>query len=288
MKRLLLPLIAVLALASSAQSYAANTVTVMIQASAFKPKSVTINQGDTVRWINSDKVNHQIVANKGAFASGIMRPGATYTFTFSTAGGYAYHDGLHPSITGAVYAKGPPPSVSLGLSAPIVTYGDQTTISGTVSSGKADEQVLVLSQPFGSSAQQIATLVTGAGGAFSYVTSPAILTVYSVRWKSATSQPVTVQVRPRLTLTRTSRTRLFAKITATPSFAGRSIYLQRPSKFGQWITVEKLKLGPNSGRIFTAPHKKGTTTYRVFITTNQAGSGYLTTSSNTVRVRYRH
>ena len=288
MKRLLLPLVAGLVLALPAPSPAATTVTVMIQASAFKPKSVTINQGDTVRWINSDKVNHQIVANKGAFASGIMRPGATYTFTFATAGGYAYHDGLHPSITGAVYAKGPPPSVSLGVNAPIVTYGDQTTVSGTVSSGKADEQVLVLSQPFGSSAQQIATLMTGAGGTFSYVTAPTILTVYSVRWKSTTSQPVTVQVRPRLTLTRTSRTRLFAKITATPSFAGRSIYLQRPSKFGQWITVEKLKLGPNSGRIFTAPHKKGTFTYRVFITTNQAGSGYLTTASNTVRVRYRH
>jgi plastocyanin len=287
MKRLLLPFIAVLVLALPAQSPAATTVTVQIQASAFKAKSVTINQGDTVRWINVDKVNHQIVANKGAFASGILRPGATYSFTFNTAGGYAYHDGLHPSITGAVYVKGPPPSVSLGVNAPIVTYGDQTTISGTVSSGKPNEAVLVLSQPYGSSAQQVATLMTGAGGVFSYVTTPTILTVYSVRWKTATSQTVTVQVRPKLTLTRTSATRLFAKITATPSFAGRSILLQRPSKFGQWVTVEKLKLGPNSGRIFTAPHKKGTTTYRVFITTNQAGTGYLTTSSNSVRVRYR-
>jgi len=287
MKRLLLPFIAVLVLALPAQSPAATTVTVQIQASAFKAKSVTINQGDTVRWINVDKVNHQIVANKGAFASGILRPGATYSFTFNTAGGYAYHDGLHPTIKGAVYVKGPPPSVTIGLSAPIVTYGDQTTISGAVSNAKANEPVLVVAQPYGSSAQQVATLMTGAGGAYSYVTSPTIFTVYSVRWKNTASQSVAVQVRPKLTLTRTSATRLFAKISATPSFAGRSILLQRPSKFGQWVTVEKLKLGPNSGRIFTAPHKKGTTTYRVFITTNQAGTGYLTTSSNSVRVRYR-
>ena len=60
------------------------------------------------------------------------------------------------------------------------------------------------------------------------------------------------------------------------------------SKFGQWVTVEKLKLGPNSGRIFTAPHRKGTSTYRIYMTTNQAGTGYLATSSNAVRVRYRH
>ena len=127
MRRLLLPFIAVAALvASPAQSLAATTVTVQIEASGFKAKSVTINQGDTVRWINVDKVNHQIVANKGAFASGIIRPGGVYTFTFNTAGGYAYHDALHPSTTGAVYVKGPPPAVSVGVTQPIVTYGEQT------------------------------------------------------------------------------------------------------------------------------------------------------------------
>jgi len=93
--------------------------------------------------------------------------------------------------------------------------------------------------------------------------------------------------RPKLTLTRTTATRLFAKLGGTHSFAGRSIYLQRRSNFGQWVTVEKLKLGPLSGRIFTAPHKKGTFTYRVYMTTNQAGAGYLDTWSNSVKVRYR-
>ena len=84
-----------------------------------------------------------------------------------------------------------------------------------------------------------------------------------------------------------SATRLFAKLSATTSFANRFIYLQRRSNFGQWVTVQKLRLGPNSGRIFTAPHKKGTFTYRVYMTTNQAGTGYLETWSNSVRVRYR-
>jgi plastocyanin len=281
-----LPLIAVLGLALPAQSLAA-TISVTINASAFAPKSVTINQGDTVKWTNADKVNHQIVANKGAFASGILRPGQTYSFTFTTSGGFAYHDALHPSVSGAVYVKGPPPQVSVGVSEPIVTYGEQTMISGTVSSQKANEQVLVLAQPYGSSAQQIATLMTGAGGAFFYTTAPTMYTTYSVRWKSVTSQTLTVQVRPNLTLTRTTSTRLFAKIAAAPSFAGRTIYLQRRSKFGQWVTVERLKLGPNSGRIFKAPHVKGTSTYRVYMTTNQAGTGYLETWSDSVRVRYR-
>jgi plastocyanin len=286
MKRLLVPFIAVLALALPAQSLAA-TVSIKIGASSFTPKSVTINQGDTVKWTNTDNANHQIVANKGAFASGILRPGATYTFTFNTSGGFAYHDALHPATSAAVYVKGPPPQVSVGLSQPIVTYGEQTQIAGTVSSQKANEQVLILAQPFGSSAQQVATLMTSAGGAFYYTTTPTTLTSYSVRWKSVTSQTVTAQVRPKVTLTRTSSTRLFAKFAASASFAGRTMYLQRRSKFGQWVTVEKLKLGPNSGRIFTAPHVKGTSTYRAYMTTNQAGTGYLETWSNTVRVHYR-
>ena len=285
MKRLLVPLIAVFALALPAQSLAA-TISVKIQAKSFSPKNVTINQGDTVKWTNVDTSTHQIVANKGAFASGTLRTAGTYSFTFNTAGGYAYHDALHPSITGAVYVKGPPPSVSVGVSAPIITYGDQVTLSGTISSGKADEPVLVLATPYGSSAQQIATLMTGTGGAFTYQTDPAVYTSYAVKWKTATSQTVIVQVRPKLTLTR-NRARMFAKLAATHSFAGRTIYLQRRSKFGQWVTVEKLKLGPNSGRIFKSPHLKGTFTYRVYITTNQAGTGYLESWSNSVRVHFR-
>ena len=73
MKRLLLPFIAVLALAFRRRASRQRPSRCRSAASGFKPKSVTINQGDTVRWINTDKVNHQIVANKGAFASGILQ-----------------------------------------------------------------------------------------------------------------------------------------------------------------------------------------------------------------------
>jgi plastocyanin len=286
MRKLLYPIVAVFVLVLPAPALAA-TIAIKATATGFTPKTVTINQADSVKWTNVDKVNHQIVANNGAFASGILKPGATYSFTFNTAGRYGYHDALHPAFTGTITVNGPPPSVTLGVSAPIITYGDQTTISGAVSSAKANEAVLVLAQPYGSSLQQVATLMTGASGTFTYTTGPTVLTAYSVKWKTATSQTVTVQVRPRLTLAHTSATRLFARVTATPSFAAHSIYLQRRSQFGQWVTVEKLKLGQLSGRSFKVPHRKGRFTYRVYMTTNQAGAGYLDTWSNSVSVRYR-
>jgi plastocyanin len=286
MRKLLYPIVAVFVLALPAPGLAA-TIAIKATATGFTPKTVTVNQSDIVKWTNVDKVNHQIVANNGAFASGILKPNETYSFTFNTAGKYGYHDALHPSLTGTITVNGPPPSVTLGVSAPIITYGDQATISGAVSNLKANEPVLVLAQPYGSSLQQVATLMTGASGTFTYTTGPTVLTSYSVKWKTATSQAVTVQVRPRLTLAHTSATRLFARVTATPSFASHSIYLQRRSQFGQWVTVEKLKLGPLSGRSFKAPHRKGRFTYRVYMTTNQAGAGYLDTWSNSVSVRFR-
>jgi plastocyanin len=285
MRKLLFPIAAVLALVLPAPGLAA-TIDVKIIATGFTPKTATINQGDTIKWTNADKVNHQLVANNGAFASAIIRPGQTYSFTFNTPGKINYHDALHPALTGTITIKGPPPSLTLGVATPIIFFGDQTTITGAVSNAKANETVLILAQPFGSSAQQIATLMTGTGGSFTYTTSPTLLTAYSAKWKTTASQTVTVQVRPRLTLTRNS-TRLFAKVAATPSYAGRFIYLQRRSSFGQWVTVEKLKLGPLSGRIFKAPHRKGTFIYRVYITTNQAGTGYLDSWSNSVKVRFR-
>lgn len=286
MRKALLSIAAVLVLTLPASSSAA-TLAVKITATGFTPKNLSVNQGDIVKWTNADNVNHQLVANNGAFASSILKPGNTYSFTFNAAGTFHYHDALKPTFTGTVTVKGPPPSVSLGVSAPIVFYGDQITVSGTISNVKANESVTLFAEPYGSSAQQVATLVTSAGGIFTFTTTPALLTIYTAKWKSATSQPVTVQVRPKLTLAKTSATRLFAKMTGSRSFAGRSIYVQRRSSFGQWVTVLKLKLGPLSGRIFKAPHKKGTFTYRVYMTTNQAGPGYLDTWSNSVRVRYR-
>jgi plastocyanin len=284
-KKLNFLVVAALALALPAPGVAA-TVQVKITATAFSPKNVTINQSDAVRWTNSDKVNHQLVANNGTFASPIIRPGQTYSFTFSTAGKVNYHDALKPSITGSITVTGPPPSVTLGVTTPIVVYGAQSSLTGTVSNGKANETVLVNSQPYGSSVQQVATLMTGTGGTFTYPISPTLFTTYSVKWKNAVSQTVTVQVRPKLTLTRQSKWRFYAKVTATPSFAGRSIYFQRHSSYGQWVTVGKLKLGPLSGRIFNVPHRKGVTIYRVYMSTNQAGLGYLDTWSNSARVTF--
>ena len=145
--------------------------------------------------------------------------------------------------------------------------------------------MLVNSQGYGATVQQVASLTTTANGSFSYTIAPSLYTTYSVKWKGVSSQTVTVQVRPKLTLAKFGA-RLYARTAATPSFAGRHVYLQKHSQFGQWVTVGKLTLGPQGGKIFKVAHVKGTTYYRVYISTNQAGLGYLESWSNAVAVHY--
>jgi len=285
MKRVLMLTAAALVLALPASSSAATT-SVKIVSGAFQPATVTVGSGDTVEWTNTTAGTHQIVSDDGIFASGALAPGKSFSFTFKAAGKYPYHDGLHPLLKGSVTVNGPPPAVSLAAGLPIVKYGGSTTISGKVSSGDANESVVITARTAGGSTQSVATETTGAGGTFSHTVSPTIETTYTATWKGASAQPVTIHVRPKVRLARLSRTRLFAKVSSTISYGGHFVYLQRRTSVG-WVTVKRLNLGPQSGRLFKAPHVRGIRTYRVYLSIDQAGAGYLDSYSNTVRVRYR-
>ena len=181
MKKLVLPLIAVAALAVGAAPAApASTVTVQIKRSSFVPQTVTIKTGDAVKWVNTDTRNHQVVSNNGSFVSPILGPGKAYTHRFNAAGTYRYHDGLNATVRGVVKVTGPPPAVTIGASLPIIVYGQQVSLSGAVSSGKANEKVTIYQQPYPqTSFAELTTVLTTTNGAWNVVLSPSpkILTV---------------------------------------------------------------------------------------------------------------
>ena len=58
-----------------ASAGAAATVTVQIKSTGFSPATITINHDDKVTWHNADKVDHQVVADDGSFASPILHAG---------------------------------------------------------------------------------------------------------------------------------------------------------------------------------------------------------------------
>ena len=115
---------------------AAATITVQIKSTGFSPSAITINHGDRVIFKNVDKVDHQVVADDGSFASPILHaePVVDDGRARTRPESFRYHDALYPRRTGKVTVKGPPPAVTLALSLPIVNYGTPITLSGVVSS----------------------------------------------------------------------------------------------------------------------------------------------------------
>jgi plastocyanin len=262
----------------------AATQTVRIEAGGFRPATITIDLDDTVRWRNVTTSRHQVVSETGAFASPVLQRGETYSLTFTAVGRYPYRDAFAPLERGVVVVREPPAAVAVAATPGQVVFGAAVSVGGTVSNRRQGEQVEIIAQPHGGAPASLGVVTTTTGGAFSLTHQPAILTSYSARWRSATSQPATVQVRPRITFRRTtSRKRFVTRIAAGRSYAGRSVYLQRRSRFHQWVNVRKLTLGPRSGRIFDLPRRGGR--YRIVMTANQAGAGYLASWSGVQRVR---
>jgi plastocyanin len=291
MRKLLIALAATAALTAVPASSAA-TSRVSITDTGFRPARVTISAGDTVTWRNDGKQNHQVVATTGGFASPVLRPGQSYSFKFTGQGTIGYRDSLNPTRTGSVVVKAPPPppaGVSIGESQPIVIAGSTFRLTGAVSTGQANQTIEVYEQPYPQSSFALKTTVkTTTGGYWDLVITPTVLTTYYVNWveKKVKSTTDMIQVRPRLSIAYSAATKKFsARISGIEPKPGRFIYLQRLSTLGQWINTKKVTLGTLGGTTtFTATLPKGSYRYRLFMTVNQAGPGYLASWSGTLLI----
>lgn len=85
------------------------TAAVSLQNIAYHPNSITVHVGTTVAWTNNDSgIQHTVTsgtpnAPSGAFDSGTLNSGQTYSFTFSTIGTFAYYCRIHgAAMTGTV------------------------------------------------------------------------------------------------------------------------------------------------------------------------------------------
>ena len=90
----------------------AATHAVTIADFAFSPPMLTITAGDTVTWTNEDPVIHTATSATGAFDSGDLAQGASFSFTFTTPGTYAYVCTPHPDMTGQIVVQAAAPAVT--------------------------------------------------------------------------------------------------------------------------------------------------------------------------------
>ena len=76
------------------------------------PPNTAIAVGDTVTWTNRMAMNHTVTADAGAFDSGPLGNGASFSHTFPAAGAVAYHCSIHPFMKGKVTAEAVQPEVT--------------------------------------------------------------------------------------------------------------------------------------------------------------------------------
>jgi hypothetical protein len=106
-----------------------------------------------------------------------------------------------------------------------------------------------------------------------------------VQWKNLKSPEIQTAVAPRLTLKRVGAW-FVVRVDATRSFKNHWVYVQRRSALGQWVNVKKVLIGtPKTQRFKIAKLPAGLSHLRLFMTVNQAGVGYLASSSNVMNVR---
>jgi plastocyanin len=77
------------------------THTITIEGMRFVPEALTIDAGDTVRWVNDDFVPHT-ATREDVFDSRVLPPGGAWTHMFGSAGEHVYTCTLHPTMKGTL------------------------------------------------------------------------------------------------------------------------------------------------------------------------------------------
>jgi plastocyanin len=76
--------------------------TVSVADMRFTPAALKTSLGSTVTWSFPDAMAHTTTSNQGFWNSGSKSGGATYARTFGSAGSFAYHCSIHPTMKGTV------------------------------------------------------------------------------------------------------------------------------------------------------------------------------------------
>ncbi len=99
--------------ATATQAGNAQSVMIITDSSgsfAFSPATLTIKAGTTVTWKNTTAASHTVTSDDGkTFDSGTSNPitaqTGTFSFTFTTAGTFAYHCAIHPFMKATIIVQ---------------------------------------------------------------------------------------------------------------------------------------------------------------------------------------
>src|SRR4051794_33519886 len=278
MKRLLILPLALVAALTAAAAIGAATTTVQITKNGFTPSTINVKAGDTVTWHNADTKTHQVVADNGAFASPALAAGASWSFTTTKSGKFAYRDAYATTHKGTLSIAAPPATLTLGASLPTVIYGSATQLNGQVSNQAVNQPVTLSAQAYGKSVQSVQSTTTQSTGTFIFGVTPTISTTYTAHWRTSSSTPTTVNVAPRVGFGR-SGSLFIAKVTSDIGYSGHYVILQKRQANDTWYSFKHVYLGDANRATFKIAVPKGHYVLRLMLPSSQAGLGYVASAS---------
>jgi plastocyanin len=80
----------------------ASADSIAIETFAFDPPELRVVVGTEVTWTNEDPTQHTVTATDGAFDSGVLDQGQSFSFTVETNGPVTYACVIHPDMTGTL------------------------------------------------------------------------------------------------------------------------------------------------------------------------------------------
>jgi plastocyanin len=299
MRKLLLPLLAVVALVAVGAAAGSASKTVTISHTGYTPTAVSITTGDAVVFKNTDSVSHTVKLSPttGVHCSAVVPlviPAAgSASCTFSSAGKFKFSDAasnkkaFHGTITVTL-----PLVSSLAVTPKAVVYGGKSTLSGKLASGQSGQSVQVRAQACGETKSAlVATVTTTTGGAFSYQAQPSKKTAYTLSNKGLTAS-AGVGVAPSLLLSKIGRHHYQLQVTAAQSFVGKVATFQRyRPKLKLWVKVKRIALKTSAAGkaptvVTSAAFRsriRARLRVRASLGTKQVGACYLAGRSNTIR-----
>jgi plastocyanin len=102
MKRRLAAAAVGVGLAVMGAGVASGATTVRMKDNFFRSKTVQVEKGTRVKWVNRGSRPHTTTANSGAWDSGTVNPGQSFSRRFRKTGTFRYHCEIHAGMTGKI------------------------------------------------------------------------------------------------------------------------------------------------------------------------------------------